>query len=312
MNLSERQTEILASLRACDRWVSPSEIGGVRNSDHSPVLISLFHQGYVERRPRSETWRVRPSWLYRASPVGAGLAGATSELSNHKTCSRCGGSKLLDVFGRSTAAVDGYRSACLACETHDGSRRRSARRLKELGEFESLPGEKWQPVPSFEDRYHVSNLGRVRSRALAVRESPPELEWRLLRQTADRRGYPYVCLARGGKSKRWYIHRLVLLSFVGPQPERHEAAHLNGRSDDPRLENLKWATHAENMEHARIHGTMPVGEKSKKSKLTDAAVRDMRDLAGSGVAICQLAARFSVDRGTVRRIVSGQGWRHLL
>jgi hypothetical protein len=57
---------------------------------------------------------------------------------------------------------------------------------------------------------------------------------------------------RGGKRYWRYIHRLVLLSFVGPAlVEGHtDVCHLDGNSTNNSLENLAWGSRAENLRDA--------------------------------------------------------------
>lgn len=49
-----------------------------------------------------------------------------------------------------------------------------------------------------------------------------------------------VNLWKGNKFCQRLVHRLVLESFVRPQPKGAEAAHINLIPHDNRLENLRW------------------------------------------------------------------------
>lgn len=53
-----------------------------------------------------------------------------------------------------------------------------------------------------------------------------------------------------------FIHRLVLMTFVGPCPEGMEACHLDGDVLNNGVENLRWDTHESNMGDKKEHGTM--------------------------------------------------------
>jgi hypothetical protein len=105
--------------------------------------------------------------------------------------------------------------------------------------------EQWLPIPEWEGLYEVSDEGRV----LSVRRQL------LLKQRPDDDGYLTVGLSRGGKQRRFFVHRLVLLTFDGPCPPGHESRHLNGRRGDNRRSNLEWATHLMNVSNKRAHGT---------------------------------------------------------
>ena len=61
-----------------------------------------------------------------------------------------------------------------------------------------------------------------------------------------RDGYLYVSIRRNGKAFTRAVHRLVLLSFVGPCPKQNEARNLNSNKADNQLSNLAWGTKKEN------------------------------------------------------------------
>jgi hypothetical protein len=105
----------------------------------------------------------------------------------------------------------------------------------------------WRPVPGFE-WYEVSTQGGVRNTKTG-RRLKPRRKW------SHSVRYRVVGLSAGGREQKWRLHRLVLTVFRGPCPEGHEAAHLNGDSEDNRLSNLAWVTPEENRSHKRLHGT---------------------------------------------------------
>jgi hypothetical protein len=117
--------------------------------------------------------------------------------------------------------------------------------------------ERWLPIPGYEGRYDVSDLGRVRSwNNAGGRMAEP----RIKKQTLSP-GMPYrvVGLSNGhGVSRIIPIHRLVMLAFVGPLPKtfpRSETRHLNGDKLDNRLVNLRYGTAIENRLDSVRHGT---------------------------------------------------------
>lgn len=58
-----------------------------------------------------------------------------------------------------------------------------------------------------------------------------------------------------GTSRR--VHLLVLEAFVGPCPPGLEGCHTNGDGLDNKLTNLRWDTHAANMQDRLRHGRNP-------------------------------------------------------
>jgi len=111
----------------------------------------------------------------------------------------------------------------------------------------TLPDESWASIPDTKG-YWVSNLGRVyserTSRLLKARRMP-------------RRGHMQVGVRRqDGTRYMTYVHRLVALAFIGPQPSpAHEVCHGDGDPTNNRVENLRWGTRLDNAADMRRHGT---------------------------------------------------------
>ena len=117
----------------------------------------------------------------------------------------------------------------------------------------------WKPVPGYEGRYEVSDIGRVRSLDRAVicmgeikGAYVSRKKGRVLRPGPSNYGHLSVVLGRG---KTRMVHELVLRAFVGDPPDKHECCHNNGDPTDNRLSNLRWGTRSENIRDAINHGT---------------------------------------------------------
>lgn len=113
---------------------------------------------------------------------------------------------------------------------------------------DQLATERWAPIPGYEQTYEVSTRGRVNSRPR------PTTRGGILTWSPDNYGYPRVTLVQGGKQRKVRVHLLVMAAFVGPTPEGMEVRHLDGDSSNPRLDNLAFGTHAENMADMVRHG----------------------------------------------------------
>lgn len=112
----------------------------------------------------------------------------------------------------------------------------------------------FQYIPGYERLYIVSRAGEVRALPRrGCRGGPVSLK-----PTRDAKGrqYGYVqaCLWREGARKFEFVHRLVLVTFVGPALPGWDGCHLNDDPKDNRLENLMWGPASENragMKHER-------------------------------------------------------------
>ena len=97
----------------------------------------------------------------------------------------------------------------------------------------------WVNAYNYEDKYEVSNLGKVRKKSTK----------RELVGHISIGGYRRISLTRNYKTINKSIHRLVLQSFLGNK-EGLVVNHKNGIKTDNRLENLEWVTISENTQHS--------------------------------------------------------------
>ena len=171
----------------------------------------------------------------------------------------------------------------------------------------------WKPVPGYEGRYEVSNLGRVKTLPGRVRlhEHTRVLSERVRTGSLDKRGYRYVNLhdAEGGKPpKRVGVHRLVALAFL-PEPvgEMH-VNHKNFVRDDNRPENLEWTTAAENVRYSAKAGHLSLLKvKRSTGKTTPEMYAEARRLLLEGeLNNSEISAKTGVPLSTVVRCATGK------
>lgn len=118
--------------------------------------------------------------------------------------------------------------------------------------------EEWREIAESNNKYSVSNQGRVRNNITGIVLKPSQL----------RKGYEKVKLHING-SREWTIavHRLVAKNFI-PNPEnKPEVNHKNGIHNDNRVENLEWVTGEENRDHAKQIGLVPAADPLKQGYL---------------------------------------------
>jgi hypothetical protein len=176
--------------------------------------------------------------------------------------------------------------------------------------------ERWRAIEGFENLYEVSDLGRVRSLDRLVHQVN---RWgpmvslyrgRILRATVSASGYLQVTLSKGGKCFQRHVHVLVALAFHGPRPDGLLVCHDDGNKLNCREINLYYGNFKSNAEDAARHGTLARGERQGIARLTEQAVREIRELAGS-VSQRDLAERYGVCQATVSLAMRGETWGHV-
>lgn len=174
-----------------------------------------------------------------------------------------------------------------------------------------------RPIEGFEN-YGVSADGRVWRVRPAINGPGANrpLPW-ALRQHAHKDGYLTVILFRGdGKRYRRMVADLVLTAFIGPRPSGLVVAHGDGNSQRNTLDNLRWATQAENIADKSLHGTLVCGERQHLAKLTEDDVRRIRSIGRLGRKMprgtwSRLGAQLGVSAETIRNAWTGKTWRHI-
>lgn len=176
--------------------------------------------------------------------------------------------------------------------------------------------EEWRNIPRYSGLYEVSSHGRVRSLGRTTHTANGQVrkyQPRMLRPCTGTYGYNIVRLSKDCRGRNERVNRLVCEAFHGPAPsDKHQAAHNNGVTSDDRAENVRWATHTENMHDKKRHGTENDGANNGMSKLTETCVRTIRDMHRSGeYNQNEIAEKFGVRQSCVSKIVLGQRWSHL-
>ena len=171
--------------------------------------------------------------------------------------------------------------------------------------------ETWKPIPISPD-YEISSEGRIRR----LTDSQPRRSGFFHPRGTPRktwhnnRGYEYVSLRVNGKTKGFQVHRLVMLSFVGPCDL--QVNHKNGLRGDNRLENLEYVTPRENQQHSKnVLGTFNMGSRHHQAKLTEDDVREILRMGKSGKTTLEIATLFPVSATMIGYILQRKWWKHV-
>lgn len=172
--------------------------------------------------------------------------------------------------------------------------------------FEDWFKEEWRSVPSFEGKYEVSNLGRVRRLdhttkmmchgSLFDRKSKAGMCYV---KEDGRAGYLIVSIKRN----IFYVHRLVAMVFI---PNPNKKPYVNHIDNDPKnnhVSNLEWCTQSENLKHAGKQGRLSF----TNNKLTVEQVYEIRR-SDKSISSLRLCNQFNISSSIVRKIRQGKLW----
>lgn len=179
--------------------------------------------------------------------------------------------------------------------------------------------EVWRDIPSYEDRYQVSNLGRIRSIARTenygrwrnggkrkIKGRIRKLSW-----AGSKKSQYLGCFVKNNSGKGVFLkaHICVLLAFVGPRPDGFDGCHCDGDRSNNELTNLRWDTKSANNLDKHKHGTAQTGSRNGSSRLTEEQVREIR--SRSGQTLKSLSEEFGISITTMSKIRRGELWKYI-
>ena len=130
------------------------------------------------------------------------------------------------------------------------------------------------------------------------------------------KGHEYVNIHKNKVQTSHLVHRLVMLTFVGPCPEGMEVCHWDGNPANNSLSNLRYDTPAANNADKLRHGTHLFGENHPSASLTDAEVLQIRLRYRKGLNNWDpgnaraLAVEYGISKTTVAAIARRAKRRH--
>lgn len=213
-----------------------------------------------------------------------------------KTCVKCGKEKPSSCFYKSKKSKDGLRYQCKKCGSEYSRLYRKGYRVNSNKIDCSVLS--WKPIPGY-DGYHVNVDGQIVGPI-----------GKIMKPMSHRSGHLYVLCNRGkGKQHKLYIHRAMLLAFVGLPLPGQETRHLDGKPQNNNLENLRWGTSKENSQDARRHGTLPKAHETKDTKLVPEDIPKIFECYRQGSSSRKIATQFGTSHTTIQKILRGERWK---
>jgi len=133
----------------------------------------------------------------------------------------------------------------------------------------------WKGIDGYEELYHVSSLGRIKSLSRYVffnhhitgdRHKKKNKEFIMTPRNC--KGYNCISLRKNNKTIQFRICRIVALHFIKNTHNKPHVNHKDGIKTNDAISNLEWVTSAENNRHARENGLInqPYGKDCKNSR----------------------------------------------
>jgi hypothetical protein len=164
----------------------------------------------------------------------------------------------------------------------------------------------WAAVPGFPG-YEAWTHGCVRSLDRADSRGY-RIKGKVLKGTLTAKGYLRVCLWRNGVPQQFFVHQVILLTFVGPCPPGQMGRHGPAGVSDNSVANLCYGTNAQNQADRIRDNTTNRGERNGRATLVSREVTVIRRLGAAGASQDDLADQFGVTRRTIGRILCRQTW----
>jgi DNA-binding transcriptional regulator YiaG len=176
---------------------------------------------------------------------------------------------------------------------------------------DTLDSQARRPIPEYEDLYEIDRQGNV----YAMFDYHQLKAGRVRKPVPGSHGYPSLNLSKNGTVRRWFIHRLLMLTFHPVQnSDQLQVNHRDGNKQNNDLNNLEWCSSLENNRHARyVLKAYPdkKGEKHSQAKLTPEAVREIRRLKANGVKQNRIAKMYNLSTSVISNVVNRKTWAHI-
>lgn len=179
--------------------------------------------------------------------------------------------------------------------------------------------EEWKEV-KFEEgalkkRYAISNYGRIISFIDEIKDGDYIRGGRL-------RGYPTLPLRPFGKSKTFYVHKLVAEHFLSKSSDDQTfVIHKDYNKSNNYIDNLQWANKKEMFEHQQKNPLVLEAREKQKGrktqqghKLTATQVMRLKKKImdpNRKTRLKLIAKQFGISEMQLYRIKSGENWAHI-
>lgn len=184
--------------------------------------------------------------------------------------------------------------------------------------------EEWKTIKGYEEKYEVSNLGRIKSLPRYVNNHTGQLlvKEKIIKQQINHKGYAVVTLGnrKSGNKKTMFVHRLVAKAFIPNPKNLPQINHIDGNKLNNRIENLEWCDNSYNQIHAyktglNIHSEEAGRKKKAVYQIDISSKKIINEFKSATEAAKQVGSSQSDISACCRkerghRIIKGYIWRY--
>jgi hypothetical protein len=167
--------------------------------------------------------------------------------------------------------------------------------------------EKWKDIIGYENKYQISNLGRIKS----LKDRFGNYKEVIKISHANKHGYLITTLWKNSIGKTFYVHILVAKAFILNHENKPQVNHKDGIKAHCYESNLEWNTRSENEKHARemkLKVGFP-GELNPSSKLQQKDIILIRKLRNEyKIKLKVLADLFNISIPSISLIANKKNW----
>ncbi|MFA9392815.1 MAG: NUMOD4 domain-containing protein [Prolixibacteraceae bacterium] len=172
--------------------------------------------------------------------------------------------------------------------------------------LKKIQDEEWRFIPESNDRYMVSNYGRVKSFMYNKTEGQIMRPCKMGNFMALKISVNHVMV-------NWYIHKLVATVFIPKESdELTHVIHVDLNYKNNQVSNLKWVTKDQVFQNVRTRNKLS-GKRRKpvNTKLKESDVALLKSMIVRGVTQVEIAKLFCISEMQVTRIKRGDNWGHV-
>lgn len=172
-------------------------------------------------------------------------------------------------------------------------------------DLNDLPGEIWTDIPGYENRYQISNYGRVKSIILKKHS--------IIKKTLSSGKFKVILSNKKRFRKNESIGRITATVFLR-EPKENEVIRYKDRNMlFDAVVNLEWISRKERSQEAYQNGSFPKehssGLKNGMSKLTPNQILQIRNKKNQGLSNVELSKTFGVSYSCIHNVVNGRRWK---